>query len=122
MGINGLHNEVKPYCRRVHVERYRGCRLAADGYSWLHKGVYSCALLVAQVCVPWCWRSELAQHARALRSARPQRHIRRRQSGSTLALCTPRVADARGACRRCSPHENAGLGAVGGARPARAVR
>ena len=48
MGINGLHAELKPYCRRVHVEKYRGKRVAADGYSWLHKGVYSCATLVAQ--------------------------------------------------------------------------
>ena len=49
MGINGLHSELKPYCRCVHVEAYRGKKLAADGYSWLHKGVYSCASLVAQV-------------------------------------------------------------------------
>jgi exonuclease-1 len=59
MGINGLHAELKPYCRRVHVEKYRGKRLAADGYSWLHKGVYSCAGLVAQVrCRHWSRRTE----------------------------------------------------------------
>ena len=53
MGICGLHTELKPYTRPVHVEKYRGLRLAADGYSWLHKGVYSCAGLVAQAR---CWR------------------------------------------------------------------
>ena len=34
MGINGLHEALRPYCRPVHVEAYRGQTLAADGYSW----------------------------------------------------------------------------------------
>lgn len=52
MGINGLHAELRPYCKKVHVERYRGARLGADAYGWLHKGVYSCALLLAQARTP----------------------------------------------------------------------
>jgi hypothetical protein len=73
MGINGLHSELKPYCRRVHVEKYRGKRLAADGYSWLHKGVYSCASLVAQV--------RDATHRRARKQALTQAAFRARRHG-----------------------------------------
>ena len=63
MGINGLHSELKPFCRRVHVESYRGKKLAADGYSWLHKGVYSCASLVAQVRDAHTTRKQALTHA-----------------------------------------------------------
>lgn len=63
MGINGLHSELKPFCRRVHVESYRGKKLAADGYSWLHKGVYSCASLVAQVRDAHTPRKQALTHA-----------------------------------------------------------
>ncbi len=49
MGISGLHTELKPFKRRVHVRSHAGKTLVADAYSWLHKGVYSCASQVAQV-------------------------------------------------------------------------
>ena len=77
MGINGLHSELKPFCRRVHVESYRGKKLAADGYSWLHKGVYSCASLVAQVRDAHTTRKQALTHAvclsgpRSVAGARP---------------------------------------------------
>lgn len=43
MGINGLLQALKPIAKQVHVRQYAGQRVAVDGYSWLHKGAYSCA-------------------------------------------------------------------------------
>ncbi len=44
MGINGLLPVLKPITRTVHVSSYKGRRVAIDGYSWLHKAVYACAM------------------------------------------------------------------------------
>jgi exonuclease-1 len=53
MGIQGLLPVLRPYMRAVHVSKFSGKRIAADGYSWLHKGVYSCSGLVATGQAPW---------------------------------------------------------------------
>ncbi|GFR51468.1 hypothetical protein Agub_g13877 [Astrephomene gubernaculifera] len=43
MGINGLLQQLKSISRPTHVSSYRGHKVAIDGYSWLHKGAYSCS-------------------------------------------------------------------------------
>lgn len=43
MGINGLLPAFKGICRPSHISKYRGQKLAVDGYSWLHKGAYCCS-------------------------------------------------------------------------------
>ncbi|KXZ53691.1 hypothetical protein GPECTOR_6g608 [Gonium pectorale] len=43
MGINGLLQQLKSISRATHVSSYRGQKVAVDGYSWLHKGAYSCS-------------------------------------------------------------------------------
>jgi len=53
MGIDGLHEALRPYSSPVHVSAFSGLRLAADGYSWLHKGVFSCAFQLALGQAPW---------------------------------------------------------------------
>lgn len=44
MGINGLLLQLKSVSRPTHVNSYAGKRVAIDGYSWLHKGAYSCSM------------------------------------------------------------------------------
>lgn len=53
MGIQGLLPVLRPYMRPGHVKDFAGKKIACDGYSWLHKGVYCCALLVATSQTPW---------------------------------------------------------------------
>ena len=43
MGITGLLPYLRSFVQKVNLEFFRGQTLAVDGYSWLHKGVYSCA-------------------------------------------------------------------------------
>lgn len=43
MGINGLLQQLKSISKPKHVSAYRGQKVAIDGYSWLHKGAYSCS-------------------------------------------------------------------------------
>ena len=43
MGVNGLLPAFKGICRPSHISKYRGQKLAVDGYSWLHKGAYCCS-------------------------------------------------------------------------------
>jgi exonuclease-1 len=43
MGINGLLPAFKGICRPSHISKYRGEKVAVDGYSWLHKGAYCCS-------------------------------------------------------------------------------
>ena len=43
MGIKGLLPELKGITRPIHVGQYKGEKVAVDGYSWLHKGAYSCS-------------------------------------------------------------------------------
>lgn len=43
MGINGLLPAFKGICRPSHISKYRGEKVAVDGYSWLHKGAYACS-------------------------------------------------------------------------------
>ena len=44
MGIQGLLQVLKPLVRDSHVKDFRGQSLAIDGFSWLHKSTYGCAL------------------------------------------------------------------------------
>lgn len=44
MGITGLLPLLKSITRKTHVESLAGYKVAVDAYSWLHKGVYSCAI------------------------------------------------------------------------------
>jgi exonuclease-1 len=43
MGINGLLPALKPIAKPIHISNYKGQKVAVDGYSWLHKGAYSCS-------------------------------------------------------------------------------
>jgi exonuclease-1 len=48
MGISGLLPLVKPLMRVEHISKFRGKRVAVDGYAWLHKACYSCCVELAQ--------------------------------------------------------------------------
>ena len=43
MGIQGLHQQLKPIQNPVSLRRYEGQTLGIDGYAWLHRGACSCA-------------------------------------------------------------------------------
>lgn len=82
MGIQGLHDACRGSKKKVHVRDYAGMRLAADGYGWLHRGCYSCALHLAQGQQPW------------LRYGRPPPYVE---------FCLHRVRFLEGCRRRCLP-------------------
>eukprot|EP01022_Parablepharisma_sp_SALTPOND_P026120 TRINITY_DN619_c0_g1_i1.p3 TRINITY_DN619_c0_g1~~TRINITY_DN619_c0_g1_i1.p3 ORF type:complete len:597 (-),score=73.13 TRINITY_DN619_c0_g1_i1:1829-3619(-) len=42
MGIQGLLQALKQIQVRTHISKYKGQKVAVDGYCWLHKGVYAC--------------------------------------------------------------------------------
>jgi exonuclease-1 len=44
MGIQGLLQALKPLIEITHISTLKGKRVAIDGYCWLHKAVYGCAL------------------------------------------------------------------------------
>ena len=44
MGISGLLPVLKPTHRQVHLKDYHGKSIAVDGYVWLHKAAFGCAL------------------------------------------------------------------------------
>lgn len=44
MGINGLLRNTKSVAQKKHISHYRNKTVAIDGYSWMHKAVYKCAL------------------------------------------------------------------------------
>jgi len=43
MGINSLLPVLKSIARPAHASEYRGRKVVVDGFSWLHKGAYTCA-------------------------------------------------------------------------------
>lgn len=43
MGIQGMHQAIKPYMQPVHISKFAGRRVGCDGYAWLHRGAVSCA-------------------------------------------------------------------------------
>jgi len=43
MGISGLLPVLKSIVNERHVREYSGQRVAIDGFSWVHKGAYSCS-------------------------------------------------------------------------------
>ncbi|RKP21290.1 PIN domain-like protein [Rozella allomycis CSF55] len=44
MGITGLLGCFKSVINPYDLEKLKGCKVAIDGYSWLYKGSYSCAM------------------------------------------------------------------------------
>ena len=49
MGVPGLHTLIKPIAEPgVHLSRLAGKAAAVDASSWLHKGMYGCALELLQ--------------------------------------------------------------------------
>uniref|UniRef100_A0A7S1T5B9 Exonuclease 1 n=1 Tax=Compsopogon caeruleus TaxID=31354 RepID=A0A7S1T5B9_9RHOD len=68
MGVTGLLNMLKPVMEECHVERFRGARVGIDGYAWLHKGSFGCALELAEGLKPtgfvsyFMHRVKLLQH------------------------------------------------------------
>ena len=44
MGVQGLLGLLEEAVHDVHISELRGRRVAVDGYCWLHKATYSCAL------------------------------------------------------------------------------
>jgi exonuclease-1 len=47
MGISGLLPLLKSIQKPVHLSEYAGQTLAIDGYCWLHKAAYGCAMDLA---------------------------------------------------------------------------
>lgn len=47
MGVSGLLPVLKPITERVNVSTFRGRRVGVDGFAWLHRGGYACALELA---------------------------------------------------------------------------
>ncbi|WFD19592.1 hypothetical protein MCAP1_001826 [Malassezia caprae] len=47
MGIQGLLPLLKDIQHETHVEAFRGRTLGIDGYVWLHRGAYACAMDLA---------------------------------------------------------------------------
>ncbi|WFD23206.1 hypothetical protein MEQU1_001894 [Malassezia equina] len=47
MGIQGLLPLLKDIQKDTHVEAFRGRTLGIDGYVWLHRGAYACAMDLA---------------------------------------------------------------------------
>ena len=43
MGIQGLHQILKPAVKSVNVQDYKGTTAAIDIMVWLYKGAYSCS-------------------------------------------------------------------------------
>jgi len=56
MGIKGLSQVLEPWCSKTHVDKYANARAAVDAYSWMHKGIYSCASDIA--CGNLWWRTK----------------------------------------------------------------
>lgn len=44
MGISGLLPLLKSITEKVHLDSLKGQSVAVDAYSWLHKGVFTCAI------------------------------------------------------------------------------
>ncbi|EIN08557.1 PIN domain-like protein [Punctularia strigosozonata HHB-11173 SS5] len=47
MGISGLLPLLKSITRTKHLSEYSGQTVAVDGYVWLHRGTYACAVELA---------------------------------------------------------------------------
>jgi hypothetical protein len=44
MGIQGLIPFVRKHHETIHISKFKGHVVAVDGYVWLHRGAFSCAL------------------------------------------------------------------------------
>jgi exonuclease-1 len=61
MGITGLLPVLKSLLDPIHISQYKGQRVGIDSYSWLHRGMYSCAqeLILkpnsTSKHIDWCW-------------------------------------------------------------------
>ncbi|EME26963.1 exonuclease 1 [Galdieria sulphuraria] len=44
MGIQGLLPVLRPISEAIHIQKFANKRVGIDGYSWLHKGAFGCAL------------------------------------------------------------------------------
>jgi len=44
MGIQGLLPVLRPISEAIHIKLFARKRVGIDGYSWLHKGAFGCAL------------------------------------------------------------------------------
>lgn len=49
MGIQGLLAMVDQVAIPTHIKEFKGKVVAVDASTWLHRGVYGCALEIAQV-------------------------------------------------------------------------
>ena len=48
MGVQGLLPLLKSHVVGTHISKFRGRRVAVDGYAWLHKATYSCCVDLAR--------------------------------------------------------------------------
>ena len=48
MGVQGLLPLLKTHVIASHISKFRGRRVAVDGYAWLHKATYSCCVDLAR--------------------------------------------------------------------------
>jgi exonuclease 1 len=47
MGISGLLPKLRSITTRCHVRELAGQKVAVDGYCWMHRAAYSCAMEIA---------------------------------------------------------------------------
>jgi exonuclease-1 len=48
MGIQGLLKSLEPISTERSLSELYGLRVAVDGYVWLHRGIFSCAVDIAR--------------------------------------------------------------------------
>ena len=48
MGIQGLLRALEPISTERSLSELHGLRVAVDGYVWLHRGIFSCAVDIAR--------------------------------------------------------------------------
>ena len=62
MGVNGLLQYFRSVERDTDISKWRGKRLAIDGYSWIHKAIYGSGYaIVAKNDYSRCLKSILAR-------------------------------------------------------------
>jgi exonuclease 1 len=47
MGISGLLPALKSIQKQRHLSEFAGHTIAVDGYVWLHRGIFTCTLELA---------------------------------------------------------------------------
>ncbi|GAB0491288.1 hypothetical protein MMPV_002540 [Pyropia vietnamensis] len=67
MGVSGLLPVLRPITERVNVSSFRGRRVGVDGFAWLHRGGYACALELATGAPTSGYLTHFLHHVNLLR-------------------------------------------------------